>query len=90
MTSPKTQAKPQVPVQGSTQPESSEEKRLPHERDEAPDSGFAGTDRHTDPSQSEIPQAHEDVERGLVDTDRRGIPSDVPSRRRNRQARDLR
>jgi hypothetical protein len=85
MTQPKP--KPQIPVQGSTgetEADKEENTRLPHERDEASDSGFVGTDRGTDPPQSEIPQAHEDVERGLVDTDRRGVPADVPPRRRNR------
>lgn len=88
---PKTHAKSQVPVQGSTgtEDEINEENRnttlrQPHERDEAPDSGQHGTDRETDPLQEEIPQAHADIERGLVDTERRGVPSNVPSRRRNR------
>jgi hypothetical protein len=59
--------------------------RQPNERDEAPDGGSHGTDRRTDPDEKQIPRAHKDVERGLVDTERRGIPSNVPSRRRNRQ-----
>ena len=59
--------------------------RQPDERDQTPDGGKLGTDRRTDPDQKEIHGAHKDVERGLVDTERRGIPSNVPSRRRNRQ-----
>lgn len=48
---------------------------LPHERDE--DSVLAGeTPGKVRPR---IRQAQLDVERGLVDTERRGIPSDVPA-----------
>jgi len=56
--------------------------RQPNERDEAPDGGTRGTDRATDLPQTDIPRAHDDVERGLRDTDR-GIPSDVPSSTEN-------
>lgn len=59
--------------------------RLPHERDESP---LPGVDRNAEPAgpTDVIEQAAEDVERGLVDTERRGIPSDVPGpRRRNRE-----
>lgn len=56
--------------------------RQPNERDTAPDSGVKGTDPATDQPQVDMPQAHEDVERGLVDTGR-GVPSDVPSSRTN-------
>lgn len=55
--------------------------RLPHERDE---SARATGDRLKEtptPSDREISQAGEDVERGLVDTDRRGIPNDIPNRK---------
>lgn len=55
--------------------------RLPHERDE---SARATGDRLKEtptPSGREIAQAGEDVERGLVDTDRRGIPDDLPNRK---------
>ena len=58
--------------------------RQPHERDEAPDGGKKGTDPRTDIPQVEISRAHADVEKGLVDTDRRGVPSNVPSRAKNR------
>ncbi|HEY1151700.1 MAG TPA: hypothetical protein VGF27_24205 [Pseudoduganella sp.] len=43
-------------------------KRLPHERDESPEGA-----RHQKP-RSVIRQAAEDVESGLVDTDRRATP----------------
>jgi len=57
--------------------------RQPNERDEAPDSGMRGTDRATDQPQTDIPRAYEDIERGLHDTERRGIPSNVPSSAEN-------
>ncbi len=48
---------------------------LPHERDER-----SATERETPSApQPRIRQAQADVERGLVDTERRGIPSDVPA-----------
>jgi hypothetical protein len=43
-------------------------KRLPHERDESPEGAT-----HQKP-RSVIRQAAEDIERGLVDTDRRATP----------------
>lgn len=57
--------------------------RQPNERDEAPDGGARGTDRATDMPQTDIPRAHDDIERGLRDTERRGIPSNVPSSAEN-------
>lgn len=49
---------------------------LPHERDES--SGPASTQKPGDErSRKLIKKAHEDTRRGLVDTDRRGIPSDI-------------
>jgi hypothetical protein len=55
--------------------------RLPHERDE---SAIATGNRHDEkpmPSDRQISQAGEDAEHGLVDTDRRGVPDDLPKRR---------
>jgi hypothetical protein len=52
--------------------------RLPHERDESPQP-------HTDQDEAPhdlITQAARDIERGLVDTERRGTPSDLPPPRR--------
>ncbi len=49
---------------------------LPHERDESTGSTSAekqGNKR----SREVIKKAHEDTRRGMVDTDRRGIPSDI-------------
>ena len=53
--------------------------RMPHERDESAES--TGDRLHEDPvpSDRQISDAHRDVEAGLVDTDRRGVPSDVPT-----------
>lgn len=53
--------------------------RLPHERDE---SARASGDRRggkPPPSDRRISQAREDVKRGLVDTERRGVPNDLPN-----------
>jgi hypothetical protein len=36
-----------------------------------------------DPVRSEIRQAETDVERGLKDTERRGIPNDIPHQEHN-------
>ena len=53
--------------------------RLPHEHDESPKAG-----RDVDVSSSPLPrqvieQAASDITRGLRDSERRGIPSDVPA-----------
>lgn len=48
---------------------------LPHERDEAAAPGGETTGK----VRPRIRQAQLDVEHGLVDTERRGIPSDVPA-----------
>lgn len=56
--------------------------RQPHERDESADNGEIGTDNRTDQPQR-TRQGHEDVERGVVDTERRGVPTDVPGSREN-------
>tara|TARA_R110002073_G_scaffold311228_1_gene482228 strand:- start:1376 stop:1714 length:339 start_codon:yes stop_codon:yes gene_type:complete len=48
----------------------------PHERDES--AGPASTEEEDGKrTRKVIKKAHEDVRRGLVDTDRRGIPSDI-------------
>jgi hypothetical protein len=53
--------------------------RQPHENDEsAHQTGDRMRQRERPPSDRQISQAAEDVESGRVDTDRRGIPSDVP------------
>jgi hypothetical protein len=56
--------------------------KQPHERDE---SANTGDDRLNDesrpPADAQISDAARDVESGRVDTDRRGIPSDVPGKK---------
>lgn len=47
--------------------------RLPHEREEAPDATAAA-----DGPRQVIEQAGSDLAHGLCDTDRRGVPSDIP------------
>jgi hypothetical protein len=58
--------------------------RLPHERDESLDSG-PGHQAPRGPTEV-IEQAAADVRRGLVDTERRGTPSDLPGPRRRAPA----
>lgn len=52
--------------------------RMPHERDESARATGDRLKENPVPSERQISQAHDDVEEGLVDTDRRGIPSDLP------------
>ena len=53
-----------------------ENPRQPHERDES----ARATGKHEKPARTGagITQAAEDVERGRIDTERRGVPSDLP------------
>ena len=46
---------------------------LPHELDETPDTGLP-----EDGTREVVKQAARDVRRGLRDTERRGVPSDIP------------
>ena len=57
--------------------------QLPHERDETAHPETPGLDGPRD----RIHQAARDVARGLVDTEARGTPSNVPSPRRTRMRR---
>lgn len=57
--------------------------KLPHDRDEAPDDeGEHSMQRDQD--RKPIKQAHEDVEAGIVDSERIGVPNDVPASVDNR------
>ena len=56
----------------------SDRMRLPHERDESPLPGG----RPAAPTKVGT-QAARDIERGLVDTERRGIPNDLPGPQRH-------
>ncbi|MGH8762943.1 MAG: hypothetical protein ACREUR_06875 [Nitrosospira sp.] len=60
---------------------------LPHDRDEATGSESTGSATTSQESRDTIKQAVEDIEHGLKDTERRGIPSDVPPGRGRRQRR---
>ncbi len=64
----------------------SDRMRLPHERDESPlaGAGRAGEPARSSDSTAVIEQAARDVERGLVDTERRGTPNDLPGPQRER------
>jgi hypothetical protein len=53
--------------------------RLPHEHDEGPKSGTDRRVSSSPPPRQVIDQAASDITRGLRDTERRGIPSDVPA-----------
>ena len=55
--------------------------RMPHERDESARSTGDRLRETPVPSGRKINDAARDVERGRVDTDRRGVPNDVPGRR---------
>jgi hypothetical protein len=55
--------------------------RLPHERDESAGATGDRLKENPVPSDRQISQANEDVEQGQVDTDRRGVPSEVPKSR---------
>lgn len=52
--------------------------RMPHERDESARGTGNRLKESPVPSDRQISQAHDDVEDGLVDTDRRGVPNDLP------------
>jgi hypothetical protein len=58
--------------------------KMPHERDESARATGNRLDESLPPTGQKIDQAHEDIEEGRADTDRRGVPDDVPSSRDNR------
>jgi hypothetical protein len=69
------QPQPGAPDSGASSP--LPDAKQPHERDESPESQPTGS-TPTDPGREDMRQASEDIERGLVDTDRRGTPDDIP------------
>jgi hypothetical protein len=75
-------------VQGSTRTDSTDRKleKMPHERDESASDTGNRLDEALPPTAREITQAHQDIEEGQQDTDRRGVPDDVPGSRENRGA----
>ena len=56
---------------------SEEETLMPHERDQTTKPAGTSQPNENEMSRAVIGQAAEDTERGLKDTDRRGIPSDI-------------
>lgn len=56
--------------------------KLPHERDESARPADDRMNESAPPSDRQISQAQQDVASGQVDTDRRGVPSDVPGAKR--------
>ena len=56
--------------------------RLPHERDESATATGNRMDEAPPPSSRRISEARKNAEEGQLDTDRRGIPNDIPSKRR--------
>jgi hypothetical protein len=73
-------------LQGSTRADSAPRKleKTPNERDESATDTGNRLDQARPPTAREIAQAHDDIESGLRDTDRRGVPDDVPGSRENR------
>ena len=59
--------------------------KLPHERDESAKSTGNRLDEPRPPPDTQISRAEKDVTQGRVDTDRRGVPSDVPGPRTRRE-----
>jgi hypothetical protein len=59
--------------------------KMPHERDESARSTGDRLDQASPVSDSQIERAHDDVEEGRVDTDRRGVPNDIPRSPHNRE-----
>jgi len=53
--------------------------RLPHEHDESPKAGRDRDKSSTPLPRQVVEQAASDITRGLRDSERRGIPSDVPA-----------
>ena len=70
-----SQAQPQG---GADTPKRIQE-RTPHERDESARATGNRMDEAVPPSGRVVRDAEKDVEQGRLDTDRRGIPNDVPS-----------
>jgi hypothetical protein len=56
--------------------------KMPHERDESARPADDRSNESAPASQRQISQAQKDVAAGLVDTDRRGVPDDVPGGKR--------
>jgi hypothetical protein len=69
-------------IHGTQDPKTAPNRRnekMPHERDESARPKDNRLNEQVPPSRRQISDAAADVEEGQVDTDRRGVPSDVPS-----------
>ena len=62
--------------------EADDEKSLPHDRDEKRTIPPIENAQHVE-NREPIDQAHDDVESGIQDTERIGVPSNVPSSGQN-------
>jgi hypothetical protein len=73
-------------LQGSSngRAESRKVEKMPHERDESASDTGNRLDEPVTSNDHEIAKAHDDIEQGRKDTDRRGVPDDVPGSRENR------
>jgi hypothetical protein len=72
-------------LQGAQDRPNKRDAKMPHERDESARSTGDRLDQSPPSSDSQIGRAHDDVEQGRVDTDRRGVPNDIPRSRHNRE-----
>ena len=59
--------------------ENRELSRMPHERDESASATGNRLDQDPVPSSTDIDKAASDLKAGRKDTDRRGVPNDVPA-----------
>lgn len=71
------------PGEGRAPPE--EQTLLPHERDQTTTLSGTSQENENEMSRDVIVQAGKDVQRGLEDTERRGIPSNVPKGTRKKR-----
>ena len=56
--------------------------KTPNERDESAQTTPSTRKEDARKSDEKMTQAHKDISRGLLDTDRRGVPDDIPRGRR--------
>jgi hypothetical protein len=72
-------------LQGAQDRPNKRDAKMPHERDESARSTRDRLDQAPPASDSQVRRAHDDVEEGRVDTDRRGVPNDIPRSPHNRE-----
>ena len=61
--------------------ENQRQTRMPHERDESAKATGNRLEQDTPPSGQQVSDAVDDLKAGRQDTDRRGVPNDVPTSR---------